>query len=163
MWLFKLLGIAAALFAAAVVSRRYSEYITLRAELTRGFSELLMHIKNKISVTLAPPSELIEGFESEPLSRVGFISRTRELGSPKEAYRDMSRSLPLSEGTRRVLDGYFSGFGGVYFGELIRLTEAAHSSLAEIAEAECRTLPREKKLSRTVIFAVALGAVILLI
>lgn len=163
MWIFKLLGALAALFSAAVVSRRYSEYITLRAELTRGFSELLSHIGSRVSVYLAPPSELMRGFKSDALSRVGFISLAEELGSPREAYFEISKRISLSEGTRRVLDSYFASFGGVYLHELIRLTEAAHRSLSEISEAELSALPREKKLSRTVIFAIALGAVILLI
>lgn len=162
-WIFKLFGAAIALFAAGVVSGRYAEHLTYRLELTRGFAELLSHIKNKITVSLAPPSELVRGFCSEVLSRCGFLSAAEEVGSPKDAYFSVEKTLPLPPEARRTLEGYFAVFGLSYKDELIRATEAAESALrSEVARLEGE-LPREKKLSRTVIFAAALGAIILLV
>lgn len=159
--IFKLFGAAIALASAGVVSRKYSEHLGYRAALVRELYSLLSHIKNKISVYLAPPSELMKGFWGEALSRAGFISLAEELGSPKDAYIRLRASLPLSDAVRRTLDGYFEHFGASYKDELIRESEIAERSLKEAAEAAEAQLPQERKLSRTVIFAIALGAVIL--
>lgn len=162
-FIFKLFGAALLLFAAAKISRKYSEYVSYRASLSRAFSELLLHIKNKISVYLAPPSELVSGFSSEILSESGFISLAKELGSPKKAYGALADSLSLSPGAKRILDSYFDSFGSAYKEGLLKATEAAEAALRREAEKEEEELPREKKLARTVIFAVALGIIILFV
>lgn len=161
--IFKLFGAALLLLSAAFISRKYSEHITYRVGLTRAFSELLLHIKNKISVYLAPPSELVVGFCSDVLAASGFISLTRELGSPKKAYASLGKSLPLTPEAKRILDTYFDSFGSAYKEGLLRATEIAESALRLEAEKEEAALVREKKLARTVIFAVALGVIILFI
>ncbi len=162
-WIFKLFGAAIVLASAASLSRRYCEHLTYRVELTQGFSELLLHIRNKITVFLAPPSELIAGFGNESLTRSGFVALCEELGSPKDAYLEIRNGLPLSSETRRILDGYFDAFGAAYKDELIKSTETAAAALEKETALALGELPREKKLSRTVIFAIALGAIILFI
>ncbi len=162
-WTLKLVGAALVLGAAAVVSKKYARHLRLRAELTRGYAELLGHIKSKISAYLAPPSELIVGFECDSLERVGYLAAARESGTPVKAYFDVRERCPLEAESLRLLDGYFRGFGKNYKDDLVRITEEVRGELDARASRLFEELPREVRLSRTVIFAIALGAVILLV
>ena len=163
MIIFKLIGALLTLSSAAVIAAKYSEHLSERAAVVRGFCELLLHIKTRISVYLLPPSELTVGFHSEALERAGFLSLCRECGTPAEAYFKMKKHLPVSKEAARALDGYFSAFGTTYKDELLRLSDATYALLLCECERLDTELPREKKLSRTVILAIALGAVILFI
>lgn len=161
--IFKIFGVACILLSAALISYKYSEHLDFRVALTRSFYDLLTHIKNKISVYLAPPSELLSNFSSDALSRCGFLSLAKEVGSPKEAYLVLEKSLCLTPETKRILDSYFEVFAVTYKDGLLKATELAESALGEETKKEMERLPTDKKLGRVVIFAIALGAVILLI
>ena len=71
--------------------------------------------------------------------------------------------ISLSEGCEKILDGSFTAFKKSYKDELTTQTADAMEALWKTAEAESESLSREKKLARTVIFAIALGAVILIV
>lgn len=161
-YVIKLIGSVLLLFAALVGVREYEKKLKARLLACRGFAEMLYHVRRKIDGYLTPPSQLLDGFECEALSELGYLDKAREVGMSR-AYFELESSLPIDGVMRTALFGFFSDFGKDYKDGTVRLIDEALKGLCDHADRLCAENERSLKLVRTLVSAAALGTIILLI
>lgn len=156
-------GGALILICAFFFGREYTRYTERRIDELEGFVALLNHIKRKISMYLTPMSGMLQGFENESLSDLGFISELEKSGNLKKAFSECSKRSSLGKESLKLISECFSDFGqGYKEQELIRL-ERYIGSLSEILEKERKELPKNAKMVSTLFLCGALGIFILLL
>ena len=150
-------------FAFWLIGRAYAEYVIHRIEENEAFVGLLVYMRGRISCFLSPCGELLSGFCSPALRRVGFLDPIPEGETLEEAYRVREKRLSVGREVRGVLSSFFSDFGHGYREDMLRRIDQAEKELREIAEREDGEMKKSLKLTRSILLLFAVGIVILLI
>ncbi len=158
----KLIGVCAMAAGTLLVSRELAEKRKERLLLCEEFYRFVSHIRLQISCFLRPANELAEGFQSELLSKIGFLASIAEQGV-YNAFEDVREKLLLSEDEKRVLGGLFSSLGTGYMENEIKQIDAYGAELYRLLEKERADLPKRSRLVNTLLGAASLGIIILLI
>ena len=145
-----------------LVSRELAEKRKERLLLCEEFYRFVSHIRLQISCFLRPANQLAEGFQSELLSKIGFLPSIAEDGV-YNAFQGVREKISLSEDEKRVLDGLFSTLGTGYMENEIKQIDAYGAELYRLLENERDDLPKRTRLVNTLLGAASLGIIILLI
>ena len=156
-------GSAILMLCALFISRCYKSYVNKRIAQTEGFVAFFSHTREKISMYLASPTKLVEGFRNESLESVGFLAALKECGKPGAAFSECSPRLSIGGELSRLLTEYFSGFGQGYKAEELARLDRFSKEAEKILEGEKRDLPQNARMVSTLLLAGAAGIVILLI
>lgn len=157
----RVLGAIILLLSAIVCGRAYEKYASRSLLELEELTRALRHIKSRISTFLSPRRELLSGFESEILSRSGFLLRVadgEELCSALE-----KSSLSISKAARAALGAFFSELGRGYRKEELSRADGAISECEAILSRERAELPKDVKIVKTLLLAGALALVILML
>ena len=100
-------------------------------------------------------------FKSEILESVGFIGKILDGKGLYDAFRDTNFSF--SEDIIEILRSYFSEFGKRYKSDELARLDSAVRSLEGYVKSEEEKLPKDVKIAKILLFAVALGISILMI
>lgn len=155
------IGAVILLCASLFIGRAYERYLNRRLESARELLRMLSHIRDKINAFLCPQGELLSDFESEALESVGFIKKIRGGAGLSEAYR--ASSFSFSEEMRRALDSYFADFGKRYKADELARLDIVRGMLEKYVNDEEARTPKDIKIAKTLIGAMALGVSILMI
>lgn len=158
----KLIGASALSAGALLICRELGKRRAERLLLCEEFYRFVSHIRLQISCYLRPAAELAEGFDSELLTRVGFLPLIKECGICS-AFLNVRDRLSLSEEEKRVLGGLFSSIGTGYMENEIKKIDAYSAELYRFLENERAELPKETRLTNTLFAAASLGIIIFLI
>ena len=157
------LGFFIIVLAAAAVSREYARYMKKRLSECEGFLKLFEYMRIKISSFLDSPRKIAEGFDSDALRSVGFLSALSESGDTLLAYRKIEGGLSLSREERGVVEELFSSVGSCYLEDAVRLIGAASEKMKGRQVALAVECPRNIRLFTSLAVTCALGIVILLV
>lgn len=161
--LLKYAGLFLIAIAALLLCRRYGAYAERRVAETRGFLNLLRHVRGRIASFLEPLPRAVRGFSDGALESLGFLTRLREGEALPEAYLAVMGKCSLSKEVRRLLEDTLCALGRGTRDETVSYVDGRISELSELLAAEEVELERSVKLTRTLICAAALGIVILFI
>lgn len=154
-------GAVILLCASLLIGRAYERYLNGRLESARELLRMLSHIRDKINAFLCPQGELLSDFESEALERVGFMKKIRDGAGLSEAYR--ASSFSFSEEIGPTLDSYFADFGKRYKADELARLDIVRGTLEKYVNAEEARTPKDIKIAKTILGALALGVSILMI
>ena len=149
--------------AALMIGRGYSAYVDRRIAECEELCELLSHIRARVECFLSPVSEMLSDFHAKRLCELGFIREVCEGSGLYEAYRGIEGRLSVSDEVRRVIGGFFEGFGKGYRDQTLRETDYARESLERILERDRAELDKSVRLTRSILLLVSVGIIILLI
>ena len=156
-----MIGVTLVLLSALSLMRAYSAFLKKRRAEGEELYSFLLHICSGVRRSLGAPRELADEFSSSLPSVSSFLSLAAS-GTPLgEAYSSVSFSL--GEKLSGEFFALFSGFGRGYLdSELARLDDYSRR-ISEMLRTEGEESEKSERCVRAVIFAVALGIVILLI
>ena len=159
----KCIGALFVLVGALVISGAYSRYYTKSVEECKQLLSFIREIREDISSFLLPQSKLGKRASRYPCDGNPFFSALARGQTLADAYEESADRMNVPEGFKRVLSELFSRLGRSYASEeAARIDSAVASLQQELNELEERAI-KDVKCARTVILAVALGAVILLL
>lgn len=156
-------GLFIIVFAASAISFEYARYMKKRLAECEGFLSFFEHMRLQISSFLHSPRKIADGFESEALRAVGFLSALSECGDTLTAYRQIEGSLALSLAEREVTRELFSALGSCYRPDALRLIDEASEKMKARMAALTVECPKNVRLFTSLAVTCALGIVILLI
>lgn len=160
--IFKALGIGLILLSAFLFLSEYEKKIKNKEKLLEGFLSLTEHIRRQIYCYLTPPSELIENFNNETLSEIGFLDYAKKEGL-SSAYTSFKDKMPLSEAVNKELTALFESLEKEYKDGAVRALDSAATGFKETLAKEIEQNKKDLKVARTLVTAAALGIVILII
>ena len=158
----KLAGICAMAAGTLLVCQHLGEKRKERLLLCEEFYRFVSHIKLQISCFRRPINELADGFRSDILTDIGFLSAIKESGI-LGAFESVRDKISLSEEEKRVLAALFSSLGTGYMENEIQQLDAHGGELYRLLEKERAELTRQSRLVNTLLTAASLGVIILLI
>ena len=161
--LLKYAGVFLIAIAALLLCRGYGAYAERRVAETRGFLQLLRHVRGRIASFLEPLPRAVRGFGDDALESLGFLPRLREGESLPDAYLAVRGKCSLGKEVRELLEDTLPGLGLGTRDETVSYIDGKICELGELLTAEEGELERSVKLTRTLICAAALGIVILFI
>lgn len=156
-------GLALICLCAVLISQRYSAYSRRRIDEGRGFHQLLLHLRGRIRTSLEPIPRAVRGFTNEALEALGFLAALREGENIYDAYLGVEERTALASDTRELLLETFRELGKSSREETLTLIEVRSSELEELVRRDTEEGERSVRLTRTLLYAAALGAVILFI
>ena len=159
----KLLGIVLILCAAVTLRSLMLERRLLRHLLCEELYRFLIHVKTRISCYLDPPSRLHLNFESDALSRCGFLKMLSDGEGVAESLRKSNASQILSREELNSVNEALSCVGIGYLDEQIGLLDEKSKAFFAVLEKERESYSRDVKLINTLTASLSLGIVILLL
>ena len=159
--LLKYSGLALIALAAYFLGRSFEEREGSRVRVLDGFVGLLRHIRKGIASYLEPIPRALFSFADGELERIGFLPLLREGATLYEAYSEVSGRISLGSEAERLLSELFKRLGRGTREETVKDAQCAEEELSRIAESEKAELEKSVKLTKTMLYAVALGIIIL--
>ena len=159
--LFRYAGLALVALAAYFLGRSYEERENARVRALDGFVGLVRHIRTAVATYLEPIPRAVLSFADEELERIGLLPLLRDGGVLSEAYASVSGRLSLGADAQRLLSGLFERLGRGSRDETVRDMECTLEELSKIAERERAELEKNVRLAKTMLYAAALGIIIL--
>jgi hypothetical protein len=105
----------------------------------------------------------VRGFTNEALEALGFLAALREGENIYDAYLGVEERTALASDTRELLSETFRELGKSSREETLTLIDVRSSELEELLRRDTEEGERSVRLTRTLLYAAALGAVILFI
>ena len=137
------------------MNKRFSE--------CEGFLLFVEHMRIEVGCFLRSPKQMREGFYSEALESVGFISALNNGESLHSAYIECKRRLSLKQEEKEILEKLFLSLGRGYLDESIKMIDVAYEGLnCEFLKLkdEC---PKCKKLVTSLCACAVVGFIIFVI
>ena len=160
---FKYAGLALIAVAAILTARRYDAYTRRRLAVTESFLRLLRHVRGRIFTFLEPLPRAVRSFSDEMLESVGFLGAVREGACLSDAFSAVAERCSLGAVARELIGSTFASLGRGTREETVAFTDSRISELTELLEQEREELARSVKLTRTLMYAAALGIIILFV
>lgn len=159
----RLLGASLVLLSSLLVGRSIRNAYVTRAETLSALHLLILHIRERASLSLEPIGRACASFRTES-TRVSQLARLlAESELPERGYLRWEGKDALGRDVRARLDGFFSSVGRADLSrELARMDELG-SFLSSAAGAAEDKLMREGRVSVIVSAAVGLGLGILIV
>ncbi len=159
----KYIGILLILLAAYFAARSYRRGARERRELAEGFLALISEMRRRAACYLEPPSRWVPEFVCPALEKAGFVAAVRSGKTLLEAFRAAKDGLPSERGIAELLMEFFSKTGSGYLISELELTEGVERDLYSKIEKLREDEERRCRSVGAVIYAVAVGAMLLLL
>ena len=159
----KCIGVAFILSSAFFISKRYEAFCSNSVKECKQFLSFIVQMRNDLSRFLLPESKMRENIERGDGELGGFFSAYKSGASLIDAFRSALPRLTLPQDAAEALEHLFSDFGRCYMQEELNKLNVAITSLEGIETRLEDEAAVSAKMFKAVIFALALGTVILLL
>lgn len=156
------IGASAVIFAAFMIWREYVGYLERELYWCREFLGAIKDLREKMKCYLESPTEWSRGYNSEALSRCGFLDKVVECGDVLTAYKH-SHDVCLSDNAKEILESCFEHLGDGYIDTELESIELAISKLSEEEACASAEIGRKRRVAGAFLGAFASGIVILVI
>ena len=157
-----LLGAALLFGGSAMLFLYYKSYLSASERECRGYLSLIEFLEGRVSCYLSPINEAVLDFESEVLFECGFLKAAREVGL-KEAFAQAKQKSRMPSDAVGVVEELFSGLGRGYLDSEVRAMDLSIKKLRRICEREAAQMASRVKIAGALIFALAVGTLLLFI
>lgn len=155
------IGALAVIFAAFMIWREYVAHLNCELNWCREFLYAIKDLREKMKCYLDSPTEWARCYESEALSRCGFLDKLQECGDVLAAYR--SSEVCLSDTADEILTNLFERLGEGYIDTELESIELAIARLGEEQTSASLEIGRKSKVAGAFLGAFACGIVIFVI
>ncbi len=158
----KLLGIALIFSAAILFVREYSAYCKKRRSECLACLKLFEHMRSRLERYLLPMSELCLDFKDATLDALGFFSAAQAGGIP-HAFEEIKDKLSVSREFKNRISEFLCNFGKGYLKEESKRLSDMLSEISELCKVECENIETSEKVTKTLVFGLALGIIVLIL
>lgn len=151
------------LLSAYLISSGYSSYASARLSEYTAYLKLFTHVEWALTTRAATVKAWCLGFTEPTLEKLGLLPLLREGAAVKDAYKRAEMRSRMSQRGKELLGEYFSEYGRGYLDGELKKLRTARGALEDILKTEGEELTRSVRTLRALLFALALGGVILVI
>jgi len=150
--------------SACILVAEYRKHLERKLALYDGFSSLISFIRSELACRCRSVSEFAEDINIPSLEDSGFSDELRRTGSLDMAFSRMKERVPILGGeVTRLLEGYFESFGKSYREEEEEDAARVFEELTRLYARERADSQRSLRTTRVLVYAVTLGAIILML